>query len=302
MSGNLRFCLVALLLIAAIGVAYAEPVTLEYKFRKGEVDKYRLGVEMRLDLSGIAAATGQRNMPPMDIAMGMTVVQKTLDVYSDGSAKVKVTYSNPVFKGINMPAAASKQAKALQGQPVVMRISKRGRTMSIQGLEKIMGSGMPFNLNGIMDASSGNAVLPQGPVEVGQSWMENIPLPFGDSQIYVQSVLAGYDEEIWNLRVARVCQSCSGKLDLKAMLETFMRSMASSCRQQAPDLSSMSGELLVNGQMTNYFAPSIGKLLKSGGNLDAVINIVMPQSLTQQGAPQSLSCAINIRMAMTRFN
>ncbi len=301
MSNSLRF-LAVILALAAATAACAEPVTLEYKFRKGEVDKYRLAMDMRLDLSGIAAATGQADMPPMDLSMSIELIQKTLDVYSDGSAKVKVTYRNPIIQGVKMPAAASKSAKALQDQAVVMRISKHGRTMSIQGLEKLVGQDMPVNLSRFMDASSGSALLPDGPVEVGESWMQDIPLPFGDSQIYLQSTLASYDEEIWNLRVARINQSCSGKLDIKAMVESFLGAMAASLKQKAPDLSSISGELLLNGQMTEFFAPSIGKLLKSSGNLDASLNVTLPPSAVQQGAPPSLSCAINMRMGMTRFN
>lgn len=303
MCNSLRTFAVVLLLAAAIGAAAAEPIALEYKFRKGEVDKYRLAVEMSLDLSGVAAAAGQSNVPPMNMSMSVNLVQKTLDVYSDGSAKVRVSYSNPVIQGVKMPAAASKSAKALQGQEIVMRISKRGRIISVQGLDKLMaGSGFNMDFSKLFDASAGNVILPEGPVEVGQSWTDSIPIPFGSSQIHLQSTFAGYDEEIWNLRVARIRQSCCGSLDLKEMFETVLRAIAGSMKQNAPDFSSMSGELGLNGDMTEYFAPSIGKLLKSNGTLSAQVAITFPQSLTQQGAPSSLSCGVNMRMAMTRFN
>lgn len=302
MTHAVRTCAIILLIALAVSAAVAEPVTLEYKFKKGGVDKYRLALDLSLDLSSIAAASGQ-NMPPMNFAMSVDLIQKTLDVYSDGSAKVKVTYTNPVIRGTGIPAAASKSAKAFQGQPVVMRISKRGKTMAIYGLDKMMSkAGVNLDFSEFMNASSGNVFLPEGPVEVGQSWTESIPIPFGTSQIYLQSTFAGYDEEIWNLRVARIHQSCSGRLDLKEMVQSFLNAMASQLKQSPPDLSSMSGQLTLNGEMTEYFAPSIGKLLKSGGVMSAQIDVTLPQGLTKQGAPASLSCGVNLQMAMTRFN
>lgn len=302
MTKTLRFLAVVFLLVAVITAASAEPVTLEYKYTRGEVDKYRVAAEINVDLSGIAAAAG-KNIPPMNITVGVNLVQRTLDVYSDGSAKVKVSYSDPVIQGLPMPAASSKSAQVLKNKSIVMRISKRGKIMSIQGLDKMAAkNGTNLDFTKFFDASPGGSFLPDGPIEVGQSWSESIPVPYGDSQFSVVSTFSNYDEEIWNLRVARLTQSCSGRLDLKAIVESFINAMAAGFKQKAPDLSSMSGNLTLNGQMTNFFAPSIGKLLKSDGNLDAKVDITLPQAAVQQGAPPSLSCTVNLRMSMTRFN
>lgn len=291
-----------LLLLMAVTAAVAEPVTLEYKYTKGDIDKYRLGVELHLDLSQIAAVAGKSQIPPMDISLSMNVIQKTLDVYSDGSAKVKVTYSDPVIHGLPIPAAAIKRAKSVQ-RPIIMRVSKRGQTISIQGLDKLCcASGMGIDVGKFVDMTSGSALLPEGPVEVGQSWRENFPLPFENSQFYMQSTFAGDDEEIWNVRVARIKQTCAGSIDLKTVVESILQAVAGQMKQRPPDLSGMAGQLTIDGDMTSYFAPSIGKLLKSQGTLDANVNVTLPPELTKQGAPPTLECSLNLRMAMSRFN
>lgn len=303
MSNALKICAV-ILLLAASTAGCAEPIPLEYKFTKGEVSKYRITLWVSLDLSELAAASGKTIQPPTDVSLTMTMVQRTLAVNPDGSAKVRTVFTAPVVGGIKMPPSASKQATALLDQGIVTTISKRGLPIAIHGVDKAMSSyGLQkIAVRKLLESTSATAFLPDGPMEVGQSWNASIPTPFNNSQIYMQTTLAGADEEIWNLGVARIRQTCTAKLDLKEIMEGFLSAFAGKVKQGVPDLSSTSGYVSANGQMTHYFAPSIGKLLKSQGDLEVRISVTPPPGLAPKGAPSTMAFGVNLRMAMTRFN
>lgn len=291
-------------LLAGATAALAEPVALQFKYTKGEVDKYRMTLGVSLDLSELPAGAVKTAPPVTDVTMTIAMVQKTLAVYPDGSAKVRITFSQPSFEGIKLPPDASKAAGSILGQGIVVTLSKRGLPLSVQSLGKLTQSAkMPkVDLSSAFNASSSFAFLPPGPVELGQSWGANIPLPFANSQLNVQSTFAGADEEIWNIPVARIKQTCSGQMDLKEMVQSLLTAAAGSLKGAAPDLSSMSGYLSLNGEMTHYFAPAMGKVLKSDGSLQAKISVTMPPDLIKQGAPPKFAVGVNLRMAMTRFN
>lgn len=101
----LRVCLVVALALAA-AAAFAEPILLEYKFAPGDVDRYKLTMDMSMSMPGMPAKAGKSSMK---MSMSMPYTQRAIEVYQDGSAKIKTTYGAPTITGL--PAKAKKSFK-----------------------------------------------------------------------------------------------------------------------------------------------------------------------------------------------
>jgi hypothetical protein len=297
MKTYLRACLV-LLLVVMSAVAFAEPITLEYKFTAGEVDKYKVTMEMSMDMPGMGSKT---TAPPMNTSITMTWTQKTLEVNADGSAKLRVTYGEPMISGPKTPHSAAKTTK-LGGQSVIMTMSKRGQMLSMDGLDKVMAaSGLKnMDFSKLMCSSSRNALFPEGPVEVGQSWTQCAPLPFGKSQMNVTTTLVGADQQLWNQKAVQIKQTTVGQIDVNELMRTVTVG-ANVGGKSAPYLSSVTGALDLNGDMTYMFAPAIGKLLRGDGLMQAKMTMNVPGGAAKHGAPSTMSFTMNMRMTITRF-
>jgi hypothetical protein len=74
--------LCAMVLCLAAG-AYAESVKLEYRFTKGDVNKYNISGEINAKLPNMP---GMPNNGAMTFKMSMLQVQKVMEVYPDGTA------------------------------------------------------------------------------------------------------------------------------------------------------------------------------------------------------------------------
>ena len=293
MKNCFRICLVALLVLST-ALAYAEPVTLEYKYTVGEIDKYKMTMDMSMNMPGLSIGT---EGSPMNMSMTITYTQKTLAVNPDGSAKVKMTYTS--VSGLPGAAKGAKNAN-LTGQSIIMTMSKRGQTLSVEGMDKLLAqSGLKnMDFSSMFSSSSSQAILPEGPVEVGQSWSQNLQLPFAGSKMIVTSCLDSNDQRIWNQPAAKIKQAFFGELDLGAIMRTVVGSIGDA--KQSAALSSISGVVNIDGQMTFLFGTAIGKLLKGDGTIQAKMNMNMPSEASRQGAPKTLQMSMNMRMSLTR--
>lgn len=294
------FCIAVTLIIAAVA-AIAEPVTLEYKFKAGDVDKYKMTMDMSMQMSGIPAKEG---VPAMNMSMLMTCIQTTLAVNPDGSAKVKVTYGDMKITGLPKSAKAETKTKtnALAGQSIIMTMSKRGQMLSVEGMDKLMAAaGAPsMDFSKFLNAASNQALLPEGPVEVGQSWEQEVPLPFGDSKFNVTSTLESTDQQMWGLNAAKVNQVFNGSFDIADIMKAMMGGLNTGAKGM-PDMSSFSGTADMSGDMSFLFAPTIGKLLKGDGTMQMKMTMNLPPEAVKQGAPASFDMNMNMRINITRF-
>ena len=295
MKRYIGVCLVIVLVLSAVA-AVAEPVTLAYKFSPGDVDKYNITMDMSMTMPGM---TGQSGVSPMNMSMTVTCTQKTLSVNPDGSAKIKITYGAPVISGSPAVTKGAAKAPKIEGQSIVVTMSKRGQMLSIEGMDKLMGGqampGMDFS-----NLLSSQAVLPEGPVDVGQSWTQSVALPFGNSTMEVKSTLDDAGLQMWNQQAAKIKQTYKASLDLADMFKAITAAIAGKSGQ-TPDLSKLSGDLTMDGDMTYMFAPAIGKLLKGNGTIRADMNMNMPQDAVKQGAPSNIKFTMNMTIGITRF-
>ncbi len=290
------FCIASIFVLSA--AVFAEPVTLEYKFKPGDVDKYRMKMDMSMQIPSMPS------LPSMNITTTMNCIQKTLAVNPDGSAKIKVAYEDVKINGLPDAAknSTNKKTKALTGQSITATMSKRGQMLSVDGMDKLMAaSGVQnMDMSKFLNAASNHALLPEGPVEIGQSWTQDVSLPFGESKINVISTLESTDQQIWSLNAAKVNQKFDGSFDIGAIINAVMGSINMGAKA-SPDMSSFSGTANLSGDMGFLFAPSIGKLLKGEGDMQMKMVMNMPAEAVKNGAPTSIEMNMNMRINITRY-
>lgn len=286
------------LFVVAACAAQAEPVKLAYKFTKGELDKYRVNMSMNMAMPNVP---GGGNMQPINMAMEMVAQQRTLAVLPDGSAKIRVTYSTPKMKVTGGPKT-KQPVVPKQTFSVVMTMAPDGRVLAMEGMEKMFAASGLANsdMSQFTNLMGQYAFLPSEPVEIGTIWKQTVPMPFGAGDMTVDSVLQSYGERIWSLAAAGINQKFTAHIDLGQIIGSVMGSMPMKEKERQM-ISQMSGEIDMNGTMTFYFAPSIGKVLKGRGQMWAAITINMPAEAVRQGAPGELCMAMDMKMTMTRF-
>ncbi len=285
--------------VAAACAAQAEPIKLAYKFTKGELDKYRINMTMNMSMPNIP---GAGNMGPISMSMEMVAQQRTLEVLSDGSAKVRMTYSAPRVK-MTGGAKTNQAAFPKQTFSVNMTMARDGRVLWMEGMEKMLAmSGLQnFDMTQFTNLMGQYALLPSEPVEIGANWRQVMAMPFDAGEMVVDSVLESYGNQIWSLRTAGINQKFGAHMDLGNIMRAVAGSMPTNGKERQM-MQQMSGGLDMNGTMTFYFAPAIGKILKGSGQMWGAITINMPAEAVRQGAPSELSMAMDMKMNLTRFN
>lgn len=294
MKSYTRMCFIAVLALMA-AAAFAEPMTLAYKFTPGDVDNYKMSMEMSMQMPG---------MPAPNTSVTVTYTQKVLSVNPDGSAKIQVTYGAPTLSGAPAAAKGAKAAAKLEGQSVIMTMSPRGQMLSMEGLDKIVaGSAMKnMDFSSLFSNSSNQALFPEGPVDVGQSWSQDVPFPFGGGQMKITSTLEDADMQIWNQKAVKIKQTFTGCLNMAQVMKAAMAGVDSTGKTaNMPDLSKMMGDMNLDGDMTFLFAPEIGKLLKGDGAVKMNVVIAMPSDAKSHGTPSTFKMDMTMTIHITKF-
>ncbi len=295
--------LVAVLIVAACA-AQADPVTLAYKFRAGEIDKYKLTMKMDFSIAGLAQVSGPNG--PVTVNMSVVVRQKTLGVYPDGSAKVAISCGEPQMRMSGMPPLP-KSKQPWKAPSITMVLAPDGSLRKIEGLEKA------FAFKGAKDIDLGslrlsqltsflgqNAVFPSDPLEVGQTWENTIPLPFGGSELKVTSALVTANAAVGRTTAAKVEQTFDGSLDFSDMLKSFASMMPANATGRDM-LSQVTGGLEVFGKMDYFFSPELGKVLRGGGEMVANMSMKLPEQLIKMGGPPQIDVTANIDYTLNRL-
>ena len=289
-------CVVSFVFAAC--AAHAEPIKLAYKFTKGELDKYRMNMSMNMTMPN---APGAGNVPPISMNMEMVAQQRTLDVMPDGSARIRVTYAAPK---VNMTGGPKSKKPPIANQPfsVITTMTPEGRVLSIEGMEKMFAvSGLKnFDVSQFTNLMGQYAFLPSEPVEIGANWKQTVPMPFNAGDMTVDSVLESYGQQIWSQTAAGINQKFTCHMDLAQILKSVTGSMALKEKERQM-ISRMSGGIDINGTMTFYFAPAIGKVLKGSGQMWSTVKISMPAEAVAQGAPSEMCMEMDMKMTLTRF-
>ena len=291
---TLGFVLVLLLL--ALSLVHAEPVAFEYKFTKGEVDKYRLTIDMNISAAGVPADTA-----PMNSKISLVLLQKTLDVLEDGTAKIQVSYTD---QSMSMPGMPKEQAAKLPSQTITMNMSKDGKVLSMDGVGNLVGTaaGPGMDFGQMLSQVGYSGIFPPKPINVGESWSQAVPIPFGGGSVNINSTLVSTGELISDVDASKVKQDYKGHIDLGQLMKAIASSVPNEMKgEMAQAISSLKGGVELDGSTLFYFSPTLGKLLKANGNIVSNIKLILPEEATNAGAPPQMDMVMNLNLNITRF-
>lgn len=200
-----------LLVVLAIGagVIYSTSkpgaITLEYKFRPGQEEKYNMTMDMTINAPQVPGP-GPKSM---DMKLTALYVQKVLSVNSDGSARIENTMRNAKMTSSMLPML---NGQTLPDQTSTMTINAKGKNAKT-------GTGGLFSQMGMMQKDFGGSnpfgggqLLPDHPVNVGDTWTETIPMDGGEMKI--ASKLVSADEMVGSRKTCRIEQDYNAEMDL----------------------------------------------------------------------------------------
>ncbi|MCE5314659.1 MAG: hypothetical protein ABFD49_10325 [Armatimonadota bacterium] len=289
-----RKVLPVLFVVAAVCImshAQAEPIKLEYKFTKGEVDKYKVATDITVQGVGAASMT----IPRINMTVKSTMLQKTIEVMDDGSAVVEITTKDAQTTG-----SLSSQASSIPDSKVKVTISKLGQVSSIEAAETSEGNSgnVGANLSKIFGQAGQNVIFPSDPVDVGSSWQSSYSMLYGGGSISINSTLASSEEQLWDQSAARIKQNYSGTMDLAQVLRAVAGNMQG---EQAQVLQSLTGSVNLKGTADFCFAPVLGKVLTGSGITNGIISINLPMAVSQSDNPTTVCANVDVKISVTRF-
>lgn len=287
--------IVSVLLCAGLP-ALGKSVTLRYKFNPGQIDNYKLTMDMKMSMPGMPGAPAQ----PINMSVSAIWAQKVLGVLPDGSAKIRMTFKHMDISAPGFPMG-DKTAKVTKDASVILVMAPDGRILSSQGSAGLpgmdsdkLGFGKMINQMGIYGIST----FPHQEVAVGQSWQNTIPL-FGDAGgIKTDSTLQAAAVQIGKTVASRIDQTIQGKLDLATMMALMAKKIPSKQPYgSGPNpFASLKGSMDISGASSTFFSPDKGMLIKSDGVLRMVVQMQMPQEAVAKGAPAQMN--LNLDMAV----
>jgi len=267
--------LLAAFALCALSGVQAKDVKLEYKFRKGEVDKYKVTMGMKMSMPGMPKGAQM----PGTMIVSMTMAQKVLDVLPDGSAKIQVTMSNMKMSGPGMP----RNMGSMPARTMTVTMTKDGRTAG-GGMGGMMGGmgAMP----GSDPMGSMACVLPTRAVRVGETWKQAIPMPNNCGKINCVSTLLSAALPMGKTTASKIKQSFSGRLDLGKMM--------------GGGAGGGSGDMDLKGSSIIFFSPSQGKLLKTSSKVSVKMRMSTPPNPQSPGAPTKMNMLMDMTINVTK--
>lgn len=282
----------AFLIAAALALvcvpADAKSVLLSHSFKAGQIDNYKMTMDMRLSSASMPTLAGK----PVTMKMSMTFRQKVLGILPDGSARVSLTYNQ--IK-VSCPGFPQVKTQAMPPQTVTMTLAPDGSLIAIDGMSRMMANLPGLDFSQLAGQMGYYGVFPSEPVEVGQSWTKDIPLPFNSGALQVVSTLLNAAVPIGKQTVCKIKQDYQAYLDIGAL----MNAVAADQRANIGDFK-FSGGMEMKGWTVIYFSPSAGRFVKANGKAKAGMSFEMPPQLVSQGAPQSISMDVDMTINIAR--
>lgn len=296
--------LIALLLPLA-GACAAKSVKLEYKYTKGQVDKYKAVIKLRLQLPEMP-----KDFPLKSASIEMAFRQKVLNVYPDGSAKIDLHYS---IRNISIPGFDKQKIPDMKNIPnvsMVVTMDKSGRVIGMDEAS-LGGKEAGFDFSKLIRQTGQYGSLPEEPVEVGETWYQIVPMGFGDKNLNVTGTLLAGAIPVGKRTAAKFKQTFEAHFELAEMMDILMQSisqgMQMNLQPQAQNelskvMSQMKGGFDLTGWMVTYLDNADGKILKGSGNMKArmVLQFSPEMAQYQPGMPQQLNITADMDVSLVR--
>lgn len=301
-------CLIAASIIPACAQnPVSGPSCLQYKYKAGDIDKYKIVVKYGMDISipGMAES-GVPGAFSANMSMVSVLRAKVLGVLPDGSAKINFSYESmkmdfdmPGMPGIDKKKMEEMQKEFAKEMPVITAlVDKYGVIRGMEGLSKIPGMenidiGKLFGGQMGFGMGTGSIVFPDGSVSVGDAWTQDIPI-FGAGKMTVDSTLESLNTKVGSKVAAKIKQDFSGHIDLADLMKAFMPAMGGN----AFPMPAMNGGMDMTGWGVTYVEPTTAKLVRSDADVDMVMNMnaSMPAGTQPTTGPQSIN--LNMKMNM----
>lgn len=257
-------------------------VTLAYKYIPDELLRYKMVTETTMDMD-ISTTTGQNmNIKPA-VKTTSILRQRAKSIQPNGDAEVAIAFESMrmevMGRTINVPT---------DKLPIMyMLISPTGVTKRIEGLGSAAGAGMD-SISSMSDTNQFTALLPEGALHVGDAWTKTVPMPnMASGQIRADSQLLSVNTKVGDYTVAKIKQTLTG---------TFTQTVQVPARNGAP-ASTVNGGGNLSGDVTEYFSPAKGQLIKSTGTIKMHIGMAVP-GVQAYGQPGSGSGNLTMKTTM----
>ncbi|HET9722504.1 MAG TPA: hypothetical protein VFR44_01535 [Actinomycetota bacterium] len=255
--------------------ASAQPLSLV--FTEGQSRTYTIHMTMDGQMEAGEMLGGSQ---PLQMDMTETMTWKVVSVDRDGIATVRVTIDSVSgsVNGIEMPSGAEQDMPSID-----MQIAPDGRVLSAGGLsfagfDQTGGAGFP-------GMGQMTPLLPDGPVEPGDSWTEEFSqdVPFGEGTIeYTATNTLERYEEVNGVEAAVVTSSYTVPVDFRIDFGKLLESMGGA--EGITGATGMSEASIAYGGegsfvMTSWIAREAKEMLKmsSSGSFD--------MTMTFEGVP-----------------
>lgn len=281
--------LVVLIVIATIGVAALtgdHSRALALSFSKGATSKYHFQLTMR----GMITISAQD--VPVDFTMATDATLTVESVDATGTATVQETLSNTSVTGSGQAPSAPQIA------PITLTMTPDGRVLSGTGLTLFSGGAAgPTQLGG----NNLSAILPDGPVKVGDSWNKDISeTVFGSELAYSAKSSYLRDERVGEVDTSVVRTHMTMPASFKVLLSDLAAFGTPPENLPADAAIAYDGDL--SADTTTWIDRSQKEILKttSAGAFDMMVTFQgIPQSLMPQGSSFELKGTMNITFART---
>ena len=274
---TVRILVLCAVLGAVAGQAFGQDaVRLEYKFRPGELLRYKVVMNMKMDMQMSAPDASSVQMPPMRMQAVGIMRQRTKRVLPNGDAEVA-----SAVESMKMTMGDKTEAMPAKKMPVTtMVISKNGVLKSVQGLDKVYNQfgGMQF----FSPESFGQfAGFPEGELKAGDTWTQDIPFPMGGGSLRVSGKFLSANTKLGSYTVATLEQNAGGDI-------SFDIPVPAPNSEASSTAANMGAKGAFLGDAKVYFSVEKGLMVRTDGKA----NIQMKMDFS--GGPDGQQGAMNI--------
>lgn len=271
--------------------AFATGTKLEYKYKTGDIDKYRIDLDMKMSMPDMPAGL----LPStMDMKMGMTMIQETLSTSLNGNAKVRITMKDMKFEMPGMPMMGTESMPEMPPTVITCTMTKDGKITDIEGDTK-NAPGMGFGGSGSLGQFS---QMPRKKIDVGGTWTEKMAMVDKAGNVEITSSLLATDVPVWTEKACKIQQKFTGKMTMDELMNGLGSAFAGGGMKKPEDVN---GDVEVSGDSLIYFSPEMGKMLKTDGNFSAKISMDVPPQASAPSMPTKFSMVIEGKIHVTRF-
>ena len=246
---------------ANTSAAKSEPVQLQMKFMPGDINKYQMSMQATILLPGQAAGT----MNPYDTHINLIVQQRVAKVNADGSADIAISTLSGTGVVNGKPYAPPKKEK-----PSLLTFDARNNIVNAKNLPTNADVTMNIFQSGAL--STQGVYLPGQPVKIGDSWSQkaNIASLGQGSSGTVKTTFLKL-EQVGLFNTAR----------LRSIMKIPFKILNGSSKMK----------VTLNGMLTMTYDSNLaikeGKVVRSTGNGDITVAVVLPDSSSSNTANTS---------------